>query len=410
VKARFLLRLALACLAAALTLLVAAPAEAGTARTPAERAQEIATALKKDPVYIDPAYRTALPATLLDDLRTKAKALGYPVYTVVLPLTPSDEFQGQENTALTLIMDALRLPGLYVVVDGGSRFPWYETRDVSQVSEEKLQAARTRALADVGYDAGPTEVLTRMYELLAQPGIPKTSKRPQSSGPGRISEPSGQGWIVALSIVGGLVVLVGLGLLIGRSRGSGSKTFRIPPHVAATVAAERRRRLTQETNTELTRLGSELAALPTTEGAGLAHQQAALDDHAAASKVLDSSTTDLVDLVGAMVLLDKARREYNAAVAIAADRKIDAVPDLCAFNPLHGRSSGRPTKVESDGTTLTLPLCNECRQALKHRSAPASLPGKDGPYWYEDSVWARTFFGTTGDDLAAAVSRGELHR
>jgi hypothetical protein len=410
VKARFLLRLALACLAAALTLLVAAPAEAGTARTPAERAQEIATALKKDPVYIDPAYRTALPATLLDDLRTKAKALGYPVYTVVLPLTPSDEFQGQENTALTLIMDALRLPGLYVVVDGGSRFPWYETRDVSQVSEEKLQAARTRALADVGYDAGPTEVLTRMYELLAQPGIPKTSKRPQSSGPGRISEPGGQGWIVALSIVGGLVVLVGLGLLIGRSRGSGSKTFRIPPHVAATVAADRRRRLTQETNTELTRLGSELAALPTTEGAGLAHQQAALDDHAAASKVLDSSTTDLVDLVGAMVLLDKARREYNAAVAIAADRKIDAVPDLCAFNPLHGRSSGRPTKVESDGTTLTLPLCNECRQALKHRSAPASLPGKDGPYWYEDSVWARTFFGTTGDDLAAAVSRGELHR
>ena len=111
-----------------------------------------------------------------------------------------------------------------------------------------------------------------------------------------------------------------------------------------------------------------------------------------------------------MVLLDKARREYDAAVAIAADRKVDAVPELCAFNPLHGRSSGRPTKVESDGTTLTLPLCNECRQALKRRSAPASLPGKDGPYWYEDSLWARTFFGTTGDDLAAAVSRGELRR
>lgn len=406
-KARFLL----ACLAAVLTLLVATPAEAGGAQTPAERAQGIATALKKDPVYIDPAYKTALPAKLLDDLRTKAKALGYPVYTVVLPLTPSDEFQGEENTALTLIMDALRLPGLYLVVDGGSRFPWYETRDVSQVSEEKLEAARTRALADSGYDAGPTEVLARMYELLAQPGIAKTSTRPQSSRPSRDddSEPGGHGWIVALSIVGGLVVLVGLGLLIGRSRGSGDKTFRIPPHVAATVAAERRRRLTQETNAELTRLGSELAALPTTEGAGLVHQQAALDDHAAASKVLDSSP-GLVDLVGAMVLLDRARREYDAAVAIAADRKVDAVPELCAFNPLHGRSSGRPTKVESDGTTLTLPLCNACRQALKRRSAPASLPGKDGPYWYEDSLWARTFFGTTGDDLAAAVSRGELRR
>ena len=69
----------------------------------------------------------------------------------------------------------------------------------------------------------------------------------------------------------------------------GPESVQIPPHVAATVAAERRRRLTQETNAELTRLGSELAALPTTEGAGLVHQQAALDDHAAASKVLDSS-------------------------------------------------------------------------------------------------------------------------
>ncbi|TCC43214.1 hypothetical protein [Kribbella sindirgiensis] len=404
-------RILLSCLAAVLTLLVAAPAEAGPTRTPAERAREIATALAKDPLYIDPAYKTALPANLQEDVSKKAGALGYPVYTMVLPLTPSDEFQGQEQNVLTLVMDALKRPGLYVVVDGGSRFPWYEAKNVPQVNEEKLDASRTRALEDTGYDAGPTEVLARMYELLAQPGIPKTSKRPSGSV-SPVLDPEGRGWGVALSIVGGLVVLVGLGLVIGRRRGAGrGKTFRIPPHVAATVAAERRRRLTRETNAELTTLGSQLAALPATAGAGLVHQhqQAALDGHAAASKVLDSSP-GLVDLVGAMVLLDKARREYAAAVAIAADRKVEVVPDLCAFNPLHGRSSGRPTKVESDGTTLTLPLCDECRQALKRKSAPASLPGEDGPYWYEDSVWARTFFGTTGDDLAAAVARGELSR
>ncbi|WP_350280234.1 hypothetical protein [Kribbella sp. HUAS MG21] len=403
-------RILLTCLAAVLTLLVAAPANAGTTRTPAERAREIATALAKDPLYLDPAYQTAVPANLRADVKKKAGALGYPVYTMVLPLTPSDEFQGQEQNVLTLVMDALKRPGLYVVVDGGSRFPWYEARNVSQVTEEKLAASRTRALEDTGYDAGPTEVLARMYELLAQPGIPKTSKRSGSASP--VLDPENNGGIVVASIVGGLVVLVGLGLVIGRMRGSGSrKTFRIPPHVAATVAAERRRRLTRETTAELTTLGSQLAALPATSGAGLVHQhqQAALDGHAAASKVLDAAP-DLVDLVGAMVLLDKARREYDAAVAVAADRKVDAVPDLCAFNPLHGRSSGKPTKVESDGTTLTLPLCNECRQALKRNSAPASLPGKDGPYWHDDSLWARTFFGTTGDDLAGAVSRGELSR
>lgn len=410
-------RILLTCLAAALTLLVAAPAQAGTTRTPAERAREIATALAKDPLYIDPAYATALPANLRADVTKRSAALGYPVYTIILPLTPSDEFQGQESNVLTLVMDAFKGPGLFVVVDGGSRFPWYEARDVPQLSDEKLDASRQRALDDTGYDAGPTQVVARMYELLAQPGIPKTSPRPTSaSRPDRDdSESGGHGWIVALSIIGGLVVLIGLGLVIGRTRGSGSgprreKTFQIPPHVAATVAAERRRKLTRDTNAELTSLGSELAALPTTEGAGLVHQQAALDDHAAASKILDESAPDLVDLVGAMVLLDKGRREYDAAVSVAAGRRAADVPELCAFNPLHGRSAGRPTKVESNGTTLTLPLCNDCRQALKRGAAPASLPGKDGPYWYEDSLWARTFFGTTGDDLAVAVSRGELRR
>ncbi|MFD3404271.1 hypothetical protein ACFWUU_26520 [Kribbella sp. NPDC058693] len=403
----------LSCLAA-LVMLVAVPAgaEAATAtRTPAERAREIATALTKDPVYIDPAYASALPEKLRADVRTKAKAVGYPIYTIILPLTPSDEFQGEESTVLTLVEDALRKPGLYVVVDGGDRFPWYEARDVPQVSEDKLQAARERALDDEGYDAGPTEVLARMYELLAAPGIPATTPRPTSSTPASTSddESGGHGWIVALSIVGGLVVLVLLGLVIGlRRRGSGprrEKAFRIPPHVAATVAAERRRRLERDTTAGLTTLGTKLAALPTTGGPGLAHQQAALDDHAAAGKVLDSSTS-LVDLVGAMVLLDKARREYEVAVTGRAD----AVPDLCAFNPLHGRSVGKPTQVEADGTTLTLPLCADCRRALKRGTAPASLPGDDGPYWYDDTLWARTFYGTTGDDLAAAVSRGELHR
>jgi hypothetical protein len=412
-------RIFLTCLLATVAALVAVPAQA---RTPADRAREIATALTEDPLYVDPAYSSALPANLRADVRTKAKALGYPVYSIILPLTPSDEFQGQESNALTLVMDALRKPGLYVVVDGGGRFPWYETRDLPQVSEEKLDASRERALDDTGYDAGPTEVLARMYELLAAPGIPQTTPKATSGSSDSSDSDSGgsTGWIVVLAIVGGLVLLVGLGLVIGlRRRGSGpgrrEKTFRIPPHVAATVAAERRRRLTQETTAELTTLGSQLAALPTTEGPGLRHQQAALDNHAAAWKVLDDlgrrhSSADLVNLVGAMVLLDKARREYDAAVAIAAGRTTDAVPDLCAFNPLHGRSTGKRTQVDANGTTLTLPLCDDCRRALKRGTAPASLPGDDGPYWYDDTLWARTFYGTTGDDLAAAVSRGELHR
>ncbi|MEJ1107144.1 MULTISPECIES: hypothetical protein [unclassified Kribbella] len=395
-----------------LTLLVSLTAVPAQAQTPAERAREIAAALAKDPLYVDPAYKSALPENLRADVRAKAKALGYPVYSIVLPLTPSDAFQGAESNVLTLVIDALGKPGVYVVVDGGSQFPWYEAHDVPQVGEDKLRAARKQALEDTGYDAGPTEVLARMYELLAAPGLPATTPTSTAPRSGDEEDPeSSGGGSIALIVGLGIAALVGLGLIIGlrkprADRPRREKPFSIPPHVAASVAAERRRRLTHETNAELTTLGSALAALPDAKGEGLRHQQAALDAHHAAGKVLDSSE-DLVDVVGAMVLLDKARREYDAALAAAAGRKLDVVPELCAFNPLHGRSSGRPTQVEADGTTLTLPLCAECRQALKRGKAPASLPGEDGPYWHGDDLWARTFFGNLDDDLAAAVSRGE---
>ncbi|MEU4396081.1 hypothetical protein [Kribbella sp. NPDC023855] len=402
-KVRYALTLVLALVLS----LAAVPASA--AQTPAERAREIATALAKDPLYVDRAYASGVPENLREQVRTKGKALGYPVYTIILPLTPSDVFEGKERNVLTLVMDALRKPGLYVVVDGGQRFPWTETKDVPQLSDEQLRNARAHALEDTGYDAGPTEVVARLYELLAGPPLPPVKREESPTRPIR-DVIEREGFPVFTLVVAALAILVLLGLVIGlRRRGNGAgnrKAFTIPPHVAATVAAERRRRLTKETTAELTQLGSDLAALPTVAGEGLRHQQLALDAHDAAGRVLDASR-DLVDVVGAMVLLDKGRREYDIARALAAGRKPEVVQPLCAFNPLHGRASGQPTRVDSDGNTVTLPLCAQCRKALKHKSAPASLPGDDGPYWHGDDLWARTFFGALGDDLPAAVSRGE---
>jgi hypothetical protein len=414
VKARYVLT----AVVAVVLSLAAVPAGARTTQTPAERAREIATALTKDPLYVDPAYKNGLPENLRADLRTKASALGFATYTIILPLTPSDAFQGKESNVLTLVIDALKKPGLYVVVNGGERFPWFKAQGLPQFTEDndQLNNAREHALDDTGYDAGPTETVAKFYELLAGPPLgPVDTKKPVrppvSSGDSDSdseSESEGSGASVFLIVMGSIAALVVLGLVIGLRRRPRrrEKAFSIPPHVAQTVAAEQRRRLTRETTAELTTLGSELAALPSTAGQGLQHQQAALDAHHAAGKVLDSSQ-DLVDLVGAMVLLDQARREYDQAVAISEDRKVVVVPPLCAFNPLHGRASGRLTQVESDGTTVALPLCAECRRALKSGTAPKSLPGEDGPYWHGDDLWARTFFGNLTDDLPAAVMRGQ---
>jgi hypothetical protein len=137
--------------------LVPAPAgaaEVGASQTPAERAREIATALTKDPLYVDPSYAPGLPETMRASVREKAKALGYPVYSIILPLSPSDGFQGKERNVLTLVMDAMRKPGLYVVVEGGGRFPWYETLDVPQLDARASSGRhRVRRWADRGADA-----------------------------------------------------------------------------------------------------------------------------------------------------------------------------------------------------------------------------------------------------------------
>lgn len=234
-KARYALTLVLTLMVS----LAAVPAGATPRQTPAERAQEIATALAKDPLYVDPAYATGLPENLRADARTKSKALGYPVYSIILPLTPSDAFQGKERNVLTLVMDAMRKPGLYVVVDGGQRFPWIEVKDVPQLTEEQVDNARDHALKDTGYDAGPTEVIARMYELLAGPPLPPV-KRPKDNP---ISAPrvlQSDGFPVLTVVVAGFAVLVAIGLFIGLRRRRPRQAFSIPPHVAATVAAERR--------------------------------------------------------------------------------------------------------------------------------------------------------------------------
>lgn len=409
----------LAAVVVLLTALPVAPAMAEPPTTPAERAREIAQALAKDPVYIDPAYTSAFPAAVRTEIGTKAKALGYPVYTVVLPLTAGDFFGGKEDTALTLIMDAMHKPGLYVLVDGGGIFPWHDLRDRTEPDYDKISAARKRALDDTGYDSGPAQVLIRMYELLALPSLPPATAKPgKTTTPPRQSEedPSGPPWWIMVG-----VAALALWLLAfwrgGQGRGRGGQgrkrgkqaAFSIPPHVAVALADEKRRKLTRDAGESLTSLGEQLASLPVaTSPRARELQQRALDAHQAAGRVLDSSD-DIVDVVGATVLLDLAQREYDAAQAVEAGRKPVDVPGLCAFNPLHGRSTGGPTTVESDGHALELPLCGACRKALRRGGAPASLRGADGPYWHGDDLWARTFFGSVGDNLADAVGRGE-HR
>ena len=69
-----------------------------------------------------------------------------------------------------------RKPGLYVVVDGGGQFPWYDTlRPAAARPKTSCDRPGSGRWTTPEYDAGPTEVLARLYELLAGSG---TARRP----------------------------------------------------------------------------------------------------------------------------------------------------------------------------------------------------------------------------------------
>ncbi len=73
-KARYALTLVLALVLS----LAAVPAGAAQVQTPAERAREIATALAKDPLYVDPAYKSGLPENLRADVGRRPRRSATP--------------------------------------------------------------------------------------------------------------------------------------------------------------------------------------------------------------------------------------------------------------------------------------------------------------------------------------------
>ncbi len=109
--------------------------------------------------------------------------------------------------------------------------------------------------------------------------------------------------------------------------------------------------------------------------------------------VIDPHSPDLLDAVGALVLVRIARR--------AVDDPAPYRP--CFFDPCHGEGDHQLTTTAGDGE-VRVPVCRLC---LRDRDDPERfrplrvrrLWGRPWPYYEGDSVWAKTGFGSLSDDL-----------
>ncbi|NPC95697.1 hypothetical protein [Nocardioides sp. zg-DK7169] len=146
----------------------------------------------------------------------------------------------------------------------------------------------------------------------------------------------------------------------------------------------------EEADAGLTDLAEALVGAP----AGPGQVQAALARETA-EPLLRSE--DVRDVVGALVLVHAGRHAL-----LSADPYADSYRP-CFVNPLHGAAE-QVAQWRFGDAEIEVPVCAACHRAFVGEQPPTALMvghgGRLRPYYEEDSVWARTGYGSLTTDLA----------
>lgn len=142
--------------------LLAPPAAASPAPAPGSRADHLAAALRRDPVYVTDHAPRALAPDAAARIRAAARRLGVPVYVAV---TPTLLGGGTEDSGdlVPLLRDRLRRDGVYIVIaPEGTDGAAHQYGGGRSLPVEDAWAATE---LEMPYDAGAVAVLDRFVEI-----------------------------------------------------------------------------------------------------------------------------------------------------------------------------------------------------------------------------------------------------
>jgi hypothetical protein len=139
----------------------AAPASAGHAE-PASRADHIAAALRRDPVYVTDHAPRALPPDAAARIKASIARLGVPAYVAVTPTSGLGQ-KAPAGSLVPLLRDRLRKDGVYIVVapTGGHG----EARQFGGGRRLPVDDAWWAAKFELPYDASAPEMIERFVEI-----------------------------------------------------------------------------------------------------------------------------------------------------------------------------------------------------------------------------------------------------
>jgi len=380
--------------------------------------QTYATQLEDEPLVADEASED-LYGGGFDELRALQAEAAVPTYIV---FDASLTYQ-EDTTVAQLLADVLPGEEFVVLVVGEEGFgPQVEA--VAQ-DEERARLLDQQFYSTSMAGAQSESVLVQLrtgLERLQDPQ-PVTS---QSSG-GSSTWRWAQHQIVAyplrsfaIAVTAVAVVAAALWFLI--PRGAKRRRYRIPKAVASAAAAADRGAMRRALGEDALDIVERLESLQT---AGLDRETAdlvehGLDAYGLARRLADEEGSREDDLAGAMVLMGVAESAVSRAEAASGSgrrggpgrfrlgsrrsRGKDPARRLCSIDPRHGpakRTIDAPVVGRDD--SLSVPACAKCVHDAGSDNPLQWLSVDGTPYVLRDTVWAKTLYGGTRDDLVDAV-------
>ncbi|SCF81093.1 hypothetical protein [Streptomyces sp. Ncost-T10-10d] len=368
-----------------LILSVAVLAMAPTAPTAvgASTINDVAQALRKGPVYVDPAAADQLPPGRAAALTKKIKDADKPVFVAVLPRTSAFP----EQNLLTTLRTDTGITGVYAVRLGNGFNAGADPRVMSTRAVQNLVAA----VKTPGTD---TDAATQLNTFVDRAVEQARGGAPASWGGSFAGD--GSSSIVGLITVGAILVL---------GAGTACAIFRRNRKRKETEERAALDKLRVVVDEDITAYGETLDRLdfhpaePGADDSMRADYERALDSYDSA-KTRMSRARHPSDVRGVTQALEDGR--FSLAVLEARRRggEPPARRPPCFFDPRHGPSVADVRWSPSGGTAREVPVCAADEIRLREGEEPLgrTVDTGDGrrPYWEAGPAygpWAGGYFG-----------------
>lgn len=343
----------------------------------------VASALRSNPVYNDPAAENALTSGQAADLRMQIQQTGLPIYIAVLPASAATE-TGGPDALLRDLRNAVGRSGVYAIIAGNAFRAGATEGSVTGIADAAFASQSSN---------GPYAVLEAFVA-----GVDEQYNSTGSSGTSGSGSGSGGSPFIPLVVIG--VIVAGIVALVVWSR-----------RRSRAAQAQRIAALRGVLDADVTQLGERLGAFdltdPRLDDAGRADLQRALDSYVSASDASSGATSD-ADITRATSELEEGRYALACVEARMDGRALPSHRPPCFVDPRHGPSSDDVEWAPDGGVARPVPVCPSCATTLRSGSTPDALevetPSGQQPYWRaggDYAPYARGYYSSFANILPA---------